>query len=375
MFNELGWRLARRSVDGRSSLVRLPQSKVPISSSGIIDLQAGPDGSVWFSTTGWIGKVTEKGVVHAWKIPRSKGYPYSGQVRLAVGADGRMYFTALDGVGSISASGKFGRWQQVADDPSTPLELIVRGGDEHLWALGGDDDDRFYRQEKDGSWSTGGHFWDEKSGSARTAVHEALAADPAGGVLVIGASLLEGESEPDNEWFFRFGVPAAAIASPWKDWGVTDGETPGAAFRFLELGPTNWDDIAESPWRYAIVPLPDGRIWVSLRDRDGWESYEKLRGTRKRPPVGKSKVQRVWRSGRTVLVRMGCTGKTGGWCRTSVRASIGGSTRGTPLVVQAAPAKVRSATTARVRLSSGQMRHVAKGQKLTVKVAGRKWRL
>jgi hypothetical protein len=359
-----GWGVLRRSVDGVDRRVTWFPASVRVGPTGLSDLEAGPDGAVWFATSGTIGKVTPAGRVRAWRIPTAGGYPQADRPRLAAGVDGRMWFTALGGVGSISTSGTFGPWEQVATDPSIGLSLLVRGGDDRLWATGGPNDDRFYRRRPDGTWTTTGRYHTDLA-PEWTTLFEALAPDPADGVLAIGAQQPEGSTTTTAEFFNRVGTERAS----WTPF-VSGEAGPGGGFRTTFLGPPLWDDIADSPGRYAIVPLPDGRIWVSLRDWDGWESYEKQQGTRATLPRGKAMVRRVWRSGSTVQALVRCVGPTGGWCRTTLRAKVGREARRVTVVVPAAPTAVHASTTARVRLFRSQQAEVRRGRRISVRVGG-----
>jgi hypothetical protein len=365
-----GWRLLRRTVDGRTTVVPLPSSKVRIGPSGISDLENGPDGSVWFATSGAIGKVTPAGRVRAWRIPRTQGYPEAVRPRLAVAADGRVAFTALGGVGTVTSSGRFGPWQQVAKDPAIPLALLVRGGDDRLWAAGGDADDRYYRQEAGAAWSTIGPLsegGDPGASEYYTAVNEALAPDHAGGILGVSAQRTNADRTLVAEAVARGGFTGTAPSS-WPDTTPTEG-APGP-MHFRILGPPIWDGIAESPGRDAIVPLPDGRFWVSLRDWDGWESYEKQEGGRTTPAAGKATAVRVRRQGGTVMAQLRCVGPTGAWCRATLRAKVGREARRTVMTFPAAPRAVNALSTGRVRLWRSQRKASQRGP-ITVNVLGR----
>jgi hypothetical protein len=366
-----GWNLLRRTVDGHTTVVPLPSSTVKIAVTGISDLENGPDGSVWFATSGAIGKVTPAGRVRAWRIPTTQGYPRADRPRLAVTADGRIAFTALGGVGTVSTDGRFGPWQQVAKDPSVPLALLVRGGDDRLWAAGGDRDDRYYRQEGDAAWSTIGPLFEGEPSDAYSAVNEALAPDHAGGILAVGAQRASEGGTLDAEFVLRGGFTGTAPPA-WTDTKPTEG-APGP-MRFRVLGPPDWDGATSSPGRDAIVPLPDGRFWVSLQDWDGWESYEKQQGGRTTPPAGKPEVVRVWRRGGTVMAQVRCVGPTGAWCHATLRAKVAREARRTTLTFPAAPRAVNALTTGRVRLWRSQRKASQRGP-ITVNVLGRSRRI
>jgi hypothetical protein len=346
--------------------------------SGMSDLIAGPDGGLWFATSGWIGKISPQGKVKGYKIPRGTlGYPESRAPRLAVGTDGLVYFTSLNGIGSINTKGRFGVWQKVSPDP-IGLKLLVRGADEQLWAFGGDGDSRIYHKEQDGLWSTTGSNW-YKLAATHVPVFETAAADPTGGgVFEIDALHYEEDNIGTSlytEFVGPIRVDGGVFSDPWQRLQLSDA-TPGIPFQSVTLGPATWEgEYGVSPGRFSIVTLPDGRVWVSLRDWDGGESYNKQRGLRKPAPKGKARVQRVWREKGTVLARIGCTGPTGGWCQGTVKASMHAHKRSVKFTIPAAPAKVKSASTARLRLSSAQTGDINKGRRITIKIAGRTWRI
>jgi hypothetical protein len=377
------WGVARRAVDGAGGwkTVKVLRSRVPMApASGMSDLIAGPDGGLWFATSGWIGHITASGAVRGYKIPTGKlGYPESRAPHLAVGADGRVYFTSFNGVGSISLKGKFGRWQRVtAADVNIRLSMITRGGDEHLWVTGGDNDDLLYRNEKDGTWSNNGHFWESVGDGAST--WEGLAPDPLGGVLELDGIKSESIDYDDpqirQETLARVRVRGGELTPPWV-WRRSGSPTPGVPLQSIAIGPADFPGVEgmPSPGRYAIVTLPDGRIWVSQLMWHGWESYNYQYGMRVPSPKGRARVLRVWREGRTVLVRIGCVGQTAGWCQGTVKTTVHGHSKSVSYTVPAAPAKVKSASTARVRLSSQQTGDVSKGRRVTVKTLGKTWRV
>jgi hypothetical protein len=361
-----GWNLLRRTVDGHTTVVPLPSSKVTIAPTGISDLENGPDGSVWFATSGTIGKVTPAGRVRAWRIPTTNGYPRADRPRLAVASDGRIAFTALGGIGTVSTDGRFGPWQQVAKDPSVPLALLVRGGDDHLWAAGGETDDRYYRQERGVAWSTIGPLLEGEPNDQYLAVNEALAPDHAGGILAVGAQRTNGSTTLDGEFVVRGGFTGTGPPT-WTNTKPAEG-APGP-MHVRVLGPPAWDGAVESPGRDAIVPLPDGRFWVSLQEWDGWESYEKQQGGRTTPPAGKPTVVRVWRRGGTVMAQVRCVGPTGAWCHATLRAKVAREARRTELTLPAAPRAVNALTTGHVRLWRSQRKASQRGP-ITVNVLG-----
>jgi hypothetical protein len=255
----------------------------------------------------------------------------------------------------------------------------VRGGDERLWAAGGDRDDRLYVKGEDGTWGTLGHLFGEQQ-PGQIPEFEALAADTGNGVIVVygirwedldyGTSLYQ-------EVVQRISIDASGRDSlPWFAPTLLSA-TPGVLMHQIQLGPAQFEGTlgGPSPGRYAVVSLPDGRIWVSQRGWDGWESYNTQRGTRKTAPKGRARVQRVWREKHTVLARISCTGPTGGYCQGKVNTNVHTHKRSVSFSIPAAPAKVHSRSTARVRLTSAQTGDIAKGRRVIVKALGRTWRI
>jgi virginiamycin B lyase len=71
-------------------------------------IAAGPDGAMWFSGRGNIGRITTAGVVTSYQLPTSN----AGAAGITAGPDGAMWFTeysngSLAKIGHITTSGVF----------------------------------------------------------------------------------------------------------------------------------------------------------------------------------------------------------------------------------------------------------------------------
>jgi virginiamycin B lyase len=102
--------------------------------NGLNGIAAGPDGAMWFSGTGNIGRITTAGVVTSYPLPTST----AGSYAIAAGPDGAMWFTEYYGtslakIGRITTSGVFTEY--ALPDPTSEPTSITAGPDGALWFI------------------------------------------------------------------------------------------------------------------------------------------------------------------------------------------------------------------------------------------------
>jgi len=115
-------------ITPEGNVSEFPVSRPPIA------IVSGRDGNLWFTSTGFVSKMTPEGVVTDFQVNRlsSEGYPSS----IALGPDGRLWFTDWDSdegghIGQVTVSGKvtYGAIPDGIVEPTT----ITTGPDGNLW--------------------------------------------------------------------------------------------------------------------------------------------------------------------------------------------------------------------------------------------------
>jgi uncharacterized protein (TIGR03437 family) len=97
-------------------------------------IAAGPDGAMWFSGRGNIGRITTAGVVTSYPLPTSG----VGAAGITAGPDGAMWFTeysnnTLAKIGRIATSGAFTEY--ALPNPASEPTAITTGSDGALWFI------------------------------------------------------------------------------------------------------------------------------------------------------------------------------------------------------------------------------------------------
>jgi streptogramin lyase len=101
---------------------------------GLSGIAAGPDGTMWFSGRGNIGRITTSGVVTSYPLPTSG----AGSEGITAGSDGAMWFTeysnnTLAKIGRITTSGVFTEY--ALPNPASEPTAITAGPDGALYFI------------------------------------------------------------------------------------------------------------------------------------------------------------------------------------------------------------------------------------------------
>jgi virginiamycin B lyase len=114
---------------------QITEYAVPV--SGLSGIAAGPDGAMWFSGNGHVGRITTAGVVTLYQVPTSNDVSAS----IAAGPDGALWFTEYPlnsgapfaKIGRITTSGVITEYP--LPDPNSAPSAIVAGSDGALWFI------------------------------------------------------------------------------------------------------------------------------------------------------------------------------------------------------------------------------------------------
>jgi len=105
-----------------------------------VAITAGPDGNLWFTTTGAIGRITPSGSVTYFPLP-SSSTPTSG---ITTGPDGNLWFSENSAVGRITPSGTITEFPITVPNAGCvvfPEDLvpsdITAGPDGNIWFVAG----------------------------------------------------------------------------------------------------------------------------------------------------------------------------------------------------------------------------------------------
>src|SRR5262249_44518335 len=107
-------------------------TEFPTSAQVWYGLTAGPDGNVWFTAKGAVGRITPAGVITEFAMPGQTGF------RITSGPDGNLWFTAsrsaapfTPAVGRMTPAGLFSGF----DPPPNVSGIwdIAAGGDGNIW--------------------------------------------------------------------------------------------------------------------------------------------------------------------------------------------------------------------------------------------------
>jgi len=109
-------------------------TEYPVSVYALSGIAAGPDGAMWFSGNGHIGRITTGGVVTSYQLPTSN----AGSAGITAGPDGAMWFTeysngSLAKIGRITTSGVFTEY--ALPNPASAPTAIAAGPDGALWFI------------------------------------------------------------------------------------------------------------------------------------------------------------------------------------------------------------------------------------------------
>jgi uncharacterized protein (TIGR03437 family) len=109
-------------------------TEYPVPFVSLSGIAAGPDGAMWFSGRGNIGRITTAGVVTSYPLPTSG----AGAAGIAAGPDGAMWFTeysnnTLAKIGRITTSGVFTEY--ALPNPASEPTTITAGPDGALWFI------------------------------------------------------------------------------------------------------------------------------------------------------------------------------------------------------------------------------------------------
>ena len=123
-FTEVG-KIGKITTDGA-----ITEYAIPTANTGTPGITAGPDGNVWFieSPGNKIGKITPNGVITEYPLPTPNSYPSS----ITAGPDGNVWFTEQTAIGKITPTGA------LTEYPSGNLGggQITAGPDGNLWFIG-----------------------------------------------------------------------------------------------------------------------------------------------------------------------------------------------------------------------------------------------
>jgi virginiamycin B lyase len=112
-------------------------TEYPVSVYGLSGIAAGPDGAMWFSGDGQVGRITTAGVPTTYAVPTPNDTSYS----ITAGPDGAMWFTetALNSgapfakIGRITTAGVITEFP--LPNPNCDPSAIVTGSDGALWFI------------------------------------------------------------------------------------------------------------------------------------------------------------------------------------------------------------------------------------------------
>jgi uncharacterized protein (TIGR03437 family) len=116
-------------------------TEYPVSFNGLSGIAAGPDGAMWFSGNGHVGRITTAGVVTTYQVPTSNDTSYS----ITAGPDGAMWFTESPLNSPASNGGPFAKIGRITTagviteytlpDPNSIPSAITAGPDGALWFI------------------------------------------------------------------------------------------------------------------------------------------------------------------------------------------------------------------------------------------------
>jgi streptogramin lyase len=93
-------------------------------------ITAGPDGNMWFTESGKIGRITPSGTITEFSLPSATSAPTG----IAAGPDGNLWFAEIEKIGRITTTGTITEFSVTGAGLIHPF-LITRGpaGDPHMW--------------------------------------------------------------------------------------------------------------------------------------------------------------------------------------------------------------------------------------------------
>ena len=101
-----------------------------------VRIAAGPDGNLWYSRPGYVGRMTPSGVFTEFELPDRDGNPSSWTQPgdIVAGSDGALWFGSDGGLGRITTDGQITFREEVGTNQAVGLGL---GPDGSLWFAAG----------------------------------------------------------------------------------------------------------------------------------------------------------------------------------------------------------------------------------------------
>jgi virginiamycin B lyase len=256
--------------------------------SGLSGIAAGPDGAMWFSGNGHIGRITTAGVITTYQVPTSNDASYS----ITAGPDGAMWFTETSLGGTAYPFAKIGRittngviTEYPLPDPNSDPFAITLGPDGALW---------FLESGKIGRITTSGTITEFPlpASEAKNGV-SAIASGPDGALWFTEWYLVDKIVRMTTDGVFTVYPVATPIAA--GSLSITAG--PDGAIWFADndgkIGRiTTSGDITEYPvlgsfeFPYAIASGPDSALWYLSGEKVGRMTTSGLVTAEVRIPLG-----------------------------------------------------------------------------------------
>ncbi len=134
---------------------QITEFSIPTANSDPVMITSGPDGNLWFTETTWagpnitsrIGRITPTGTVTEFSIPNANsysqgggGYLYGtgfGPIAITNGPDGNLWFTGIFGKGKVGRSTPGGTITEFSLSSANSVSYgITTGPDGNLWFTG-----------------------------------------------------------------------------------------------------------------------------------------------------------------------------------------------------------------------------------------------
>jgi streptogramin lyase len=231
---------------GRAGAQTVTMFPVPNASFGLTSIAAGPDGNLWYSSYGRIGRITTDGVATEFRLGSGTGVLND----LATGPDGNLWFTEA-GVGKIGRITTDGTITEFLIP--YPAHGIAAGPDGSLWFTGGQTG-RIGRLTPAGAVT---EFPLPESGSRGA---YGIVAGPDGNLWFTEMGAVGHISTTGEIFEFparaEYAIAVGADGNLWYTWISGVGRaTPAGSIREFEV--SGYDDLG------SIAAGPDGNLWFT----------------------------------------------------------------------------------------------------------------